>query len=523
MSSLPSPRIKLPIASIDASNRIRKDYSHVSTLAESIAAHGLLQPLVVTADNRLVAGGSRLEACKSLGWTDVDVVFIETIPEDRLRILEVEENIRRKDFHWSERVLAVARIHALKRRDSILNPESETWMQRQTGELLGVSVGYVNYCLALAKHIEAGDKEILDCENVAAAWRILLERKETEANRALALATLKLPPTSLAGVNVSCPVALPDVDIFSVAPPQTGGVEFVPGSGIRSTLPAFLPGSAASTSPTVPVASGSDVSAPDSALAAGADAGASGAVAPIDQAITHKVREVCLLGDCLSHLPTLKGKIHHVITDIPYGIDMGNLSQQNTGMDVSSVAAEHDVESNIKLMDQLLPAVYDTLPDAGFFILWYDLDHHDRLASLARTVGFKVQRWPLVWVKTAPCLNQAAAYNFTKSTEFAMVLRKGNATLVQPQPNNFYIGGRESDPRLSTHPFAKPLTLWKWIMNAVAIKGQTIYDPFAGVGSSTLACLEAGFNPVASELNPNHHANLVENVHNFYTSCLTKK
>ena len=131
-------RISLPISSIDASNRIRNDYSHIEELAESIRTQGLLQPVVITLDNRLVAGGSRLKACLSLGWTEIPVTYIESIPEEKLRILEVEENIRRKDFTWQERVVAVARIHELKWRESVLNPDVERWTQRQTGELLGV-------------------------------------------------------------------------------------------------------------------------------------------------------------------------------------------------------------------------------------------------------------------------------------------------------------------------------------------------------------------------------------------------
>ena len=37
-------------------------------LAASIAENGLLHPVVLTSDNKLIAGAPRLEACKALGW-----------------------------------------------------------------------------------------------------------------------------------------------------------------------------------------------------------------------------------------------------------------------------------------------------------------------------------------------------------------------------------------------------------------------------------------------------------------------
>lgn len=509
-------RISIPISSIDASGRIRDDYSHVEDLAASISERGLLQPVVVTLDHRLVAGGSRLRACQSLGHTNIDVTYIESIPEDELRILEVEENIRRKDFTWLERVVAVARIHELKWHDSVINPLTEKWTQRQTGELLNCSVGYVNNCLSLARLITARDPDILKAESVPDALKILLARKELEANRRLAALTLRPQAASSVGpvtAATDLPIsleALEAIDIFASQPNK-----FVGGQGIGLPAQIFLPPGSRQDNP--PQTSG--ISCPDSAQPAVASEAVGAAAPQIDLGPT--LAQICLQGDCLTHMVSLKGKIDHIVTDIPYGIDMNMLQQSNTGMDVATVRSEHEVDENIELMKKFIPCAFYTLPENGFCVLWYDLDHHQILQDLATSVGFKVQRWPLVWVKSYPCLNQAAQFNFTKSTEFAMVLRKGNVTLTQQQPNNFWIGGKDSDPRFAGHPFAKPLPLWKWLLSAVALKGQTIYDPFAGYGSSTLAALEAGYKPIASELNPDHHSYLTSNVRDFYIQCLS--
>ena len=66
-----------PIDSIIVGERFRKDMGDVDTLASSIAALGLLQPIAISPDGRLLAGERRLRACRQLGWTTVPVSIVE--------------------------------------------------------------------------------------------------------------------------------------------------------------------------------------------------------------------------------------------------------------------------------------------------------------------------------------------------------------------------------------------------------------------------------------------------------------
>jgi ParB family chromosome partitioning protein len=70
----------MPIASIMVGERIRKDMGDIDGLAESIADIGLLHPVIVTPDGKLLAGERRLEACKKLGWDKVPVTVKEERP-----------------------------------------------------------------------------------------------------------------------------------------------------------------------------------------------------------------------------------------------------------------------------------------------------------------------------------------------------------------------------------------------------------------------------------------------------------
>ena len=61
----------VPIDRIIFGERRRQEMGDIDALAGSIGRYGLLQPIVVDDEWRLVAGGRRLEACRRLGWAAI--------------------------------------------------------------------------------------------------------------------------------------------------------------------------------------------------------------------------------------------------------------------------------------------------------------------------------------------------------------------------------------------------------------------------------------------------------------------
>jgi DNA modification methylase len=90
---------KWPLKRIQVGRRFRKALGDLRALAQSIEEVGLLHPVVVTPQGRLIAGRRRLEAVKLLGWrtVPVHVVDLENLIEG-----ELAENVHRKDFLPSE-------------------------------------------------------------------------------------------------------------------------------------------------------------------------------------------------------------------------------------------------------------------------------------------------------------------------------------------------------------------------------------------------------------------------------------
>lgn len=470
---------KLKIQDILIEDRQRKDYGDIDELAECIEKIGMIHPVVLSKDNgsfRLLAGGRRIEALKSLGQdtlyhgTTCDperpgFVWQTELTEDLKFEIELEENVRRKAMTWQERLCTVAKIHNLKVRRNAL--EGKKWGYRQTGILFGIALGRVEYSLRLAKEIQTKPEgPVAQAASVTDALRILLQRDEDNAARELATRTLAGGTISGAKIASSGTSAdrLPVVEGNSL-PPEIGD--------------------------------------------------------PVEQLVMEiPLNSMLHHTDCLEYMRAMKeGSVDHVITDLPYAIDMNMLDQQNPhgGMnDIDRIAETHGVEDNIRLFRQVIPAAFRVIDARGFFVTWCDQMLWQALYDLGVAAGFRVQRWPITWVKMHQCMNQCAQYNFTKNTEIAIVMRKPSATLVSPAPTCIVMAANDPEAKKLGHPFVKPFAVWEKIIRHVASPGQTILEPCAGVGSGVLSMLQMGMKVIACEIDEKHHSNLVNNVADFY-------
>ena len=106
----------LPIDKIEVRARLREtDPADVDLLAMSIAEKGLQQPIVVALVKGayvLAAGAHRLAACTQLKWPEIDASVVECTEDERL-LLEVEENLIRRDLNAFDRAIARAEFQRI--------------------------------------------------------------------------------------------------------------------------------------------------------------------------------------------------------------------------------------------------------------------------------------------------------------------------------------------------------------------------------------------------------------------------
>ncbi len=92
---------KILIDSVIITNRTRKDFGDIRSLAESISAVGLLQPIVINENNELIDGQRRIKSFIQLGITEIPFYRVSLA---QIILGEFHANSNRKDFTSSERV-----------------------------------------------------------------------------------------------------------------------------------------------------------------------------------------------------------------------------------------------------------------------------------------------------------------------------------------------------------------------------------------------------------------------------------
>ena len=115
----------IEISSIKVKKRIREKNVSIQPLVESIQKYGLLEPIVIDQNNRLVAGFRRLEACKQLGYKTILANVVDVDDVEKFLLLELEENICR--FQFSEEEL----LKAKKKLNKIRHPNFFVWLWRK--------------------------------------------------------------------------------------------------------------------------------------------------------------------------------------------------------------------------------------------------------------------------------------------------------------------------------------------------------------------------------------------------------
>jgi ParB-like chromosome segregation protein Spo0J len=121
------------IDSVRVDGRYRKDFGDIDALARDIEANGLIHPIALTTDCRLIAGERRLRAVRSLGWARVPVRYLENVT-DAAAMLRAErsENTCRKDMLPGEIASLGAALEELERPKAAAR-QASTQLKGRTG------------------------------------------------------------------------------------------------------------------------------------------------------------------------------------------------------------------------------------------------------------------------------------------------------------------------------------------------------------------------------------------------------
>ena len=107
MTNLRLESVLISSLSLDSTNARRHDSKNLASIEGSLSLFGQRKPIVVTGANVVVAGNGTLEAAKSLGWSEIDVV---RIPADwsaeQVKAYALADNRTAELAEWDAKVLA---------------------------------------------------------------------------------------------------------------------------------------------------------------------------------------------------------------------------------------------------------------------------------------------------------------------------------------------------------------------------------------------------------------------------------
>lgn len=219
------------------------------------------------------------------------------------------------------------------------------------------------------------------------------------------------------------------------------------------------------------------------------------------------------LGDCIEGMRELPDKsVGCLITDPPYSRDLYSRTRTNRGR--ADLRTPRDVEASLALASLAIGAIDDILEDAAsefvrltqrWIVAFSDVEIGARWR--AGLGGAYVRAG--AWVKTDP-MPQVSADRPAQGFELATIAhgpeRKrwngGGKAAV-------WFHGREQIAR-PDHPCPKPLALMEDLIRDFTDPGEMVCDPFAGSGTTGVACIRLGRRFIGWEKDPKFHAAAVK-------------
>jgi DNA modification methylase len=193
------------------------------------------------------------------------------------------------------------------------------------------------------------------------------------------------------------------------------------------------------------------------------------------------------LGDCREILPTL-GKVDAVVTDPPYGINLG-AGDRRGGSHGLAKSAYHGYEDTLENFRRVIvPAIRLALAHAERGAVFCTLNLHelpkpDAIGGVYVPAATGRHCWgyaslqPVGFYGVAPDLNKGPRPSAIRSSEIA-------------EDNG--------------HPCPKPLGWMTWLVSHVSRAGEVIFDPFMGSGTTGVAAVKLGRKFIGIEIEPKY-------------------
>lgn len=419
---------------VNRAERQRKTID-ISELVDSIRDRGILSPILIKASGELIFGERRWTSAKHLGLPTVPVRIAENLSNEELQIIELEENIKRKQLPWQEEAAAVLRIHKL-----YLAQDSE-WSLAKTARAVNMSDKYVPVVLSIAEAIEEGDTAVAGADTLRAARTILVRRRQRQQDSALN--AISAGEFTLEDEEEIQP------DLFEEPPA-------VYSPALQGAPVAATPGA-----PEVkPIAKPTPKAAP----------------APAPYQIFH--------ADMSEKLADYSGpKFNMLHLDLPYGVKLNGQANQDS---FEGGGYDSNPEIYWRLLNILLDRWDTFMFDSSHFMCWISMEFYSETIELfQKKLASKdvfVCATPLIWHKTD---NRGIISDVKRRPrniyEACLFGSTGDRFIVKPGSNVY---GAPTAKATAIHTNEKPIPMLKAFMENFVDETSRVLDPTCGSGSA---------------------------------------
>ena len=406
-------------------------------LKDSIAQVGILNPIIITKANVLVAGERRLACALELALPSVPVRYLDDMTAEDQQVIELEENLKRADLLWQDECRAMAALHKAY---ETKNPQ---WSVSHTARELSLDMLYVQRRLKISAELDNPKYNTL--KDISAALS-LLER-----------ANIRAADNAFSDIMDGVGAAFDDGPLADAQYPHTGTVDAPIPPGASSSPVPRGPHIATTPNPTPP---------PE----------------PPDSILTTSF---------LTWAPAYTGpKFNFIHCDFPYGIGVF------AGEMGASGAQPYDDGEEIywELLACFCKNLDNFMSHSAHLMFWFSFKHYEKTLDFFSThaPSLAVQKFPLVWVKSD---NKGILPDYKRGPrqiyETCLIASREDRFIIKAK-SNAYVSPTD---RLY-HVSAKPEPMLAFFMEMFVDNTTLMLDPTCGGGSSLRAAERLGAKKV---------------------------
>jgi site-specific DNA-methyltransferase (adenine-specific) len=201
-------------------------------------------------------------------------------------------------------------------------------------------------------------------------------------------------------------------------------------------------------------------------------------------------------GDCLELLRQLPdGSVDVVVTDPPYGISYQSARRTDKSKWKPKIA--NDGKPYIWWMHDAARL----LKDGGRLLCFCRWDTAEAFRLAIEWSGLTV-RSQIIWDRESHGMGDPRVSPSPRH-DVVWYATKGRYEFANGRPCSVVRSMRLSGSAL-VHPNEKPVDLMEQLIGSYSVEGETVLDPFAGSGTTGVACVQTGRNFIGFEIDPHY-------------------